>query len=237
MNEEVRDIEEKQVIEQETQPEIVESELVEEVAEEKIEEEAPKEDFSNNAFEDNVKNLREAKNYAAERASKAEYERDELIKYIEAIQQQANSAQPQKQNNLGIKDDDYVQGEHLGKVNNELENVRNELLQLKKHSEETTAELKLNNEFSDFNNVVNAKNVKAFIDKYPEMRGSIVNNDPLYNRGKATYRLIKKFMGDAVKQPVSKANQETIRNNTGKPRSTSSIKFAPIESKSFCQRI
>ena len=198
--------------------------IVEEVAEPVVQEEQEKQDFSHNALNENIKNLREAKNYEAERAAKAEYERDQLAKYLENMQQQINGGQPVKKDDLGLQDDDYVEGKHLGKVNSELKKVRNELNQWKQYSEETTAELKLNNEFSDFNNIVNENTVQEFIKKYPEMRSSIVNNEPLYNRGKVTYKLIKKFMGNDLNKKANKSNQSAIQNNTNKPRPTAAIK-------------
>lgn len=214
-----------EIVEQEVQPGVIQDTSADEIVAEPAPESEAKQDFSHNAFEDNIKNLREAKAYEAERATKAEYERDQLVKYIDNIQQQLNGGQPpqQQQNELGIKADDYVQGEHLGKVTNEMKQMRDELHQWKQYSEETTAELKLNNEFSDFNDVVNTDSVKSFLKKYPEMRGSVTNNNPLYDRGKATYRLIKKFMGDTAKSPVNKSNQARVQNNTGKPLPTASV--------------
>ena len=60
--------------------------------------------------------------------------------------------------------------------------------------------------------------------EYPELKPSIQNNDPLYNRGKATYRLIKKFINKDKQQPVNKHNQAKVEANTGKPMPTSAIK-------------
>ena len=206
-----------QVTQPEIQEEVIQEAPVEEIVEETIQEEAPIE--QDNA----VRNLREAKEREMQRATKAEYERDQLAKYVENIQRQMSGGQQQPQNDLGIEDDDYVEGKHLGKVTAQMKQMQNELQQWKNYSEETTAELKLNSEFSDFNDVVTEESVKAFIKEYPEMRGSIQNSDPLYNRGKATYRLIKKFMGDKIKPKVNKVNQAMVQNNTGKPRPTSSI--------------
>lgn len=230
MNEEINQQDVQPEIQEEVvQPEVVQPEVVQP---EEPASEPQQEDFSHNAFEENVKNLREAKEVEAQRAAleaqraaQAEKERDQLAMYVQNIQQQVNGGQPPApQNSLGIEDDDYVEGKHLGQVTQQMQQMQAELQQWKNYSEETTAELKLNNEFSDFSNIVTKENVDAFIKQYPEMRGSIQNNDPLYNRGKATYRLIKKFMGDSVQKPINKSNQARVQNNTGKPRPTSSIK-------------
>jgi len=213
-----------EVIKDEVQPELVENTQVEETIDEQPEqqEEVRSED-TNNTFQDNIKNLRESKEREAQRALKAEYERDQLIKYFETMKQQANGQPVQEPNELDIKDDEYIDGKHLNKVTKQIQNMQNELHQWKQYSEETTAELKLNNEFSDFNSVVTAENVKEFIKRYPEMRSIVQNNDTLYNRGKGTYKAIKKFMGDNLKSNINKSQQTKIQNNSIKPRPTSSI--------------
>jgi len=215
-----------EMIEQEVQqPEVQEEVIQEEVVEPEIQEQPQQEqrDFAHNAFEENVKNLREAKTREEERASRAEYERDQLARYVENIQQQVNGGQAQQPQDA-LQDDDYIEGKQFKQVTKQMQDMKQELQQWKNYSEETTAELKLNNEFSDFNNVVTGENVKAFLKEYPEMRGSVQNNDPLYNRGKATYRLIKKFMGeDMVKPVVNKKNQVKVQKNMNTPRPTSAI--------------
>jgi len=216
-----------EILEPEIQPENTETipEEVQEAQEVSQAEPEPQKEqnFEHNAFEENVKSLREAKKREEERAAQAEYERDQLAKYVENIQHQLKSPQ-QPQNDIGIKDDEYVEGKHLGKVTSKMKQMEQQLQQWKAYSEEMTAELKLNNEFSDFSEVVTADNVKSFLKEHPEMRSSVQNNDPLYNRGKATYKLIKKFMKDDKKSSVNKNNQKKVYDNTGKPRPTSSIK-------------
>jgi len=168
-----------------------------------------------NAFDENIKNLRQAK-------QQAEYERDQMAQYIRNVEAQLGFQQQQSQQEA-FQEDAYVEGKDLNKVANQMNQMKQELDQWRSYSEEMTAELKLNNEFSDFNNVVTADNVKTFLKKYPELKSSIQNNDPLYNRGKATYRLIKKFMKED-QQPVNQHNQVKVDTNTGKPIPTTAIK-------------
>ena len=174
-------------------------------------------------YEDNIVALRELREAEAKRAARAEYERDELARYVEGIQRQLSEPQQTRQNEYGIQDDDYVEGKHLGKVANQMKELKKEVHQWKTYSEETTAELKLNNEFNDFNNVVTEKNVQAFLAQYPEMRGSIQNSDTLYNRGKAAYKLIKKFMAPTQQQQINQRNQTKAQQNLGKPMPSSSL--------------
>lgn len=170
--------------------------------------------YQDNQYEDNLRNLRQAK-------EQAEYERDQLVQYFQSLQQQN---QPQTQeDDLGIAEDDFVEGKHLGRVTKQVKQMQQELQHWRNYSEEATAELKLNNEFKDFNNVVTADNVRSLVEQYPELRSSIQNNEPLYNRGKATYRLIKKFLGDSA-IPAKRMQKAKIQNNVNKPMSSSSIK-------------
>jgi len=215
--------ENEETVQQEVQPQVEEQvEAVQNVepVESPQEEQSAEQNFEHNKLEDNLRELRAAKRREKERAEQAEYERDQLVKYFENMQKQP---QQQQQDDIGVSPDDYVEGKHLGKVTKTVKELKQEVQQWKAYSEEMTAELKLSSEFSDFNDVVTADNVKAFIKRHPEMRGAIQNSDPLYNRGKATYRLIKQFMGEEV-APVDRVKQAKIQNNASTPRPSASIK-------------
>jgi len=216
MNEEVQE----QQVQEEVQADVVEQEQPsqQEAVEQPQESPPVKENFEGNKFEENIRSLRESK-------EQAEYERDQLARYVENIKQQLGGVQQQQpQNDIGISDDDYVEGRQLKNVTKSVKQLESEVQQWKQHSEEITAELKLNSEFSDFNDVVTADNVKALVKKHPELRSSVQGNAPLYSRGKATYKLIKKFMGEKTQQKVNKNNQKKVQNNIGKPVSSSAVK-------------
>jgi len=170
----------------------------------------------------NFRQLREQQELERERAIRAEYERDQLMQYIQAQQQQKQQPQ-QAPNPLGLSDDDYVEGKHLGKVNKSVEELKREVQQWKAHNEEVTAELKLTSEFNDFNNVVTSKNVEKLLKEYPELSSTVRGNDPLYNRGKATYRLIKKFLGDNTKQTIKQSMPQSMPQKQV-PRSAATLK-------------
>lgn len=175
-------------------------------------EEAPPVQKKDNDYESNVVSLREARERDRDRASKAEYERDQLLAYFNSIQQQQQ--QPPK-SNLGIADDEFVEGKHLGQVSNKVNSLQSEVQEYK----DMLAELKLNNEFNDFNNVVTEDNVKRLINENPELKASLINGDSLYNRGKVAYKLIKKFMASH-----SNNKPQGLYDQAQKPRSSASIK-------------
>jgi len=210
-----------QVVDEITEQQIPEQSVDAEVNQGEQSQEAPAETdkYQDNQYEDNVKALREAKEEQRRRAELAEQERDQIIKYLES---QQKAAQPQ--DDFGIREDDYVEGKDLIKVSKTVKQYKQEADHYRAQSEEMLAELKLNNEFKDFNQVVTSDNVQSLIKKYPELKSSIVNNDPLYTRGKSTYRLIKKFMGDDIQTPDNTIKKAKIKKNMGKPRPASSVK-------------
>lgn len=218
MNEEIQEsqVQESQVQEEVEAQEVEEPEVQEQVEQTVEESQEEKQNFEHNSFQENLRKMRESK-------EQAEYERDQLAQYVENIKRQFASPK-QNDDEFGIKEDEYVEGKDFNRVSKNVKKLQQEVQQWRAYSEEATAELKLNNEFNDFNQVVTSKNVKALIKKHPELRSSVQNNDPLYSRGKATYKLIKKFMSDEIDQPVNKTNQRKVQNNIGKPRSSVSVK-------------
>lgn len=188
--------------------ETINEEEQEEIGEE-VAEPQPEVKPRSNDYQENLVTLRESKERERDRAIKAEYERDQLIAYFNAVKQQQQQSQPQ--HNLGLADDEYVEAKHLNPITNEVKTLKQEVDEYK----EMLAELKLNNEYKDFNNVVTKQNVEILLRDNPELRSSILNDDSLYNRGKATYKLIKKFMN----QPPSDQYQMSQ-----KPRSSASVK-------------
>jgi len=171
----------------------------------------------NNDFEENVKQLRESKKREQERAERAEYERDQILQYVQRLNN-PQGVQQQEAKKAFVNEDDYVEPQHVNYINDTLEGLRKEVSDFKMHNEEVTADLKLKAEFSDFNNIVTRKNIKNLLDDYPEMEEIIRGRAPLYTRGKATYRLIKKFLDDKTDDAMNHVAQNKINNNFNKPR-------------------
>lgn len=200
-------------------------------------EEAPKEEVNqeerveesqetkSNDYQENIKNLRDSRKHEQERADRAEHERDQMLQYLERMNQASIGNQEPKDNiaeELGVGKDDFVEGEQLAKVARSVKQNRQDMYEMAARNEEMTAELKLKSEYSDFDEIVTSENVKEFIKQNPELKSSIQNNDPIYSRGKATYRLIKKFM-KKESQPNYEKKNDKAQDNSSKPRPTSSV--------------
>ena len=183
-----------------------------------------------NSLEENIRLLRESKKREEERARIAEQERDQMAAYLQSLTQgqPQNVQQQQQPKNMFVNDDDFVEPKHVNYINETLEGLRKEVSQFKMHNEEITADLKLKSEFNDFHNIVTKKNVEALLNQYPEMSEIVQGQAPLYNRGKATYRLIKNFLKEQAEEAVIQSNHQSIQNNFDKPRP--SVAAAPNKS-------
>jgi len=181
---------------------------------------------ANSDLDENIKLLRESKKREQERAERAEFERDQMMKYVQSLNNPQAVQQPQQQpktNSLNLSKDDFVEPEHVNHIQDSVEGLRQEVNEWKMRNEETTADLKLRSEFDDFNNIVTSKNVEDLLGQYPEMSEIVRGQAPLYTRGKATYRLIKKFMSEQANKAVNQNTEKTIQNNFNKPRPAVSV--------------
>jgi len=174
-------------------------------------------------LDENIKLLRESKKREQERAERAEYERDQMLRYVQSlnnpqVQQPQQQPTQQQRNALGLGEDDFVEPKHVNHIHDSVEGLRQEVNEWKMRNEETTADLKLRSEFNDFNDIVTSKNVEELLGQYPEMSEIVRGQAPLYTRGKATYRLIKKFMSEKANKAVTQSTQKTIEDNFNKPR-------------------
>jgi len=178
--------------------------------------------------DDNLRIMRENQKRDQERAETAEKERDEMAKYIENLRyqqnQQSNARQPLEiERTFGLTGDDFVEPKHLNAVMENQKRQQAEMNEWRLQQEETTAEMRLVSEYKDFNNVVTEVNIKNFIKEHPEMRSTFVNNDPIYSKAKAAYKVLKKFSTSESKEAKYEKEYEKIQNNNNKPRPTSSV--------------
>jgi hypothetical protein len=202
-----------QVPQQEESPEVVEEQVPQE-QQETVQEVAKKESDK----EKNLKILRE-------RAERAERERDQLMQA--ALRDQQQNLGPKKvsqvleedeEDEIGLGNDDIVEGKHLSKVQKEIRNLKKELNQYKQQSSTQTAEARLKSQYSDFDNVVTRENIDLLAHSYPELAQTLRNAPDLYTQGSAAYTLIKKF----IEQPKPFEALQTER-NIAKPRPSNSI--------------
>ena len=158
-----------------------------------------------------------------ERAEAAERRSLELERMMQQnmSQQQANKIEvTNDDDDFDISDDTYIEGKHLKKY---VKNLKQELKNTKKQFEEynqqnalTQAEIKLKNQFSDFDNVVNKENLEKLQHQKPVLYRTILANTDIYDKGYAAYELIKSsgIIADQYQELDKK-----VEENKAKPRS------------------
>lgn len=160
--------------------------------------------------ERNLARLREAR-------ERAEYERDEAIRYIQ--QMEAKKNQPvEEEDVVNWESDEFVEAKA---VNRKLKNLENKLRQYETQTAYQVTEARLKSQFQDFDRVVNNESVAALRASYPEIAESLHQTPDLYNKAVSTYNIIKKFgLAESEKNLVDKAQ---VARNAAKPKATNSI--------------
>lgn len=132
---------------------------------------------------------------SAERRS-LELERMMQINMSQQKHQQTNRLQIEEEDDyLDVNDDTYIEGKHLKKY---VKNLKQELKNTKKQFEEYNqqnalhqAEMRLKNQFTDFDSVVNKENLEMLQHQKPVLYRTILANSDIYDKGYAAYEMIK----------------------------------------------
>ena len=154
---------------------------------------------------------------------KTQQERDELfnhIKNIEAKNKSNISSNDIYDEDFNLDPDAIAEGKHLHKVNNEVKNLKKQLQEMKRFSEETQAENKLKSKYSDFDQVVSEDNIEMLKESHPDLWNTIASAPNLYNRGLSAYMFIKSLSPNQVSYEEDKVS---IQKNMAKPRSMTSV--------------
>ncbi len=158
-----------------------------------------------------------------ERAETAERRSLELERMMQMnmSQQQNNKIQVvDNDDDFDISDDTYIEGKHLKRY---VKNLKQELKNTKKQFEEfnqqnalTQAEMRLKNQFNDFETVVNKENLEKLQQQKPALYRTILSNPDIYDKGYTAYELIKNS-GILVDQ--YQELDKKVEENKSKPRS------------------
>ena len=188
--------------------EALEQQEVQENVQEQTQEAAPQAQVDDR--ERNLARLREAR-------ERAEYERDEAIRYIHQMEAQKN--QPvEEEDTVNWESDEFVEAKS---VNKKLKHLENKLRQYENQTAYQVTEARLKSQFSDFDKVVNNESVAALRAAYPEIAESLHQTPDLFNKAAATYNIIKKFgLSQTDKNLMDKAQ---VARNAAKPKSSNSI--------------
>jgi len=168
--------------EQEQEQEIIQEPVVQEQEYEQVEEEQELEESELEEpvvkKEDNFKKLRI-------RASQAERERDEALEYIRRMQQQSQPVQkvqePEEDDfEVAIEDEALIEGKQLKQLVREIKNLKKTVRQYETKSQvnsQQTIELRLRNQFPDFDKVVTRENLVQLREVNPDLADTILKNE------------------------------------------------------------
>jgi hypothetical protein len=159
-----------------------------------------------------------------ERAEAAERRSQELERMIQMnMSQQQNNKMNVVDNDdedFGLSDDTYIEGKHLKKyvksLKQELKNTRKQFEEYNQQNALTQAEIRLKNQFNDFDTVVNKENLEKLQQQKPALYRTILANPDVYDKGYTAYELIKHsgIISDQYEDLDRK-----VEENRSKPRS------------------
>lgn len=131
---------------------------------------------------------------------------------------------PQEQPNLdySINDDDLVEGRHLSKVDQKIKNLEAKLRQYEQQTVLSATEVRLKQQYPDFDSVVSSENIANLSAAYPELATSINHSPDLYTKAVSAYTLIKK-LGIGVTPDTYESDRALVQKNAAKPKSLASI--------------
>jgi len=162
-----------------------------------------------------------------ERAEAAERRAQELERMVQMNMSQQSQQKMHVVDNddddFDMSDDTYVEGKHLKKY---VKNLKQELKNTKKQFEEYNqqnamhqAEMRLKNQFNDFESVVSKENLEKLQQQKPVLYRTILANSDIYDKGYAAYEFIKSsgILSDQYQELDRK-----VEENKFKPRSAAS---------------
>ena len=156
--------------------------------------EKPQQNVMPDQKEVNMRILRER----AETAERRSLELERMVQMNMSQQNQNNNKMQLADNDdddFDMGDDTYVEGKHLKKY---VKNLKQELKNTKRQFEEynqqnaiTNAEMRLKNQFNDFESVVSKENLERLQQQKPALYRTILANTDIYDKGYTAYELIK----------------------------------------------
>ena len=182
----------------------------------------PKDDKPSAA--ESFKVVREAK-------EKAERERDILLNQMMEYQKEKEFREKQYKKeepkpvdddiDFNIDEDGLVEGRYVKRVTNKLKNLEKQLKGYESQSRQQSIEVKIKQDFPDFESVVSKENVDMLNSQFPEIARTLSDTSDLYNKAASAYSVIKKF-GIYRENPHEEDRVKALR-NTQKPRPLASV--------------
>jgi len=155
------------------------------------------------------KTLREAR-------EKAERERDELKRQLEAARAPKPEPIQQPVQDYVLGEEEMVEGRHLSKYDRDIKALREELQRTRQEASIASVENKLKAQYNDFDSIVNKENLEVLQRIHPEIAATIQNSPDLYNKAVTAYTLLKRL---GISGSVAQKEQAAVaHNNATKPR-------------------
>jgi len=158
-----------------------------------------------------------------ERAETAERRSLELERMVQMnmSQQQTNKIQMvDEDDDFDVSDDTYVEGKHLKKyvksLKQELRNTKKQFEEYNQQNALTQAEMKLKNQFNDFDTIVTQENLRKLEAQKPSLYRTILSNPDVYDKGYTAYELIKH---SGILENQYQELDKRVEENRIKPRS------------------
>lgn len=142
--------------------------------------------------ESNMRILRER----AEAAERRSLELERMVQMNMSQNQQATKMQVvDEDDDFDMSDDTYVEGKHLKKyvksLKQELKNTKKQFEDFNQQNAMTQAEIRLKNQFNDFEAIVSKENLEKLAAQKPALYRTILASPDMYDRGYTAYEMIK----------------------------------------------
>ena len=142
----------------------------------------------------------------------------ETKEQLERENRELRQKMQQSQEDLGIDDDDIVEGRVIKKLSKQIRDLESA------HHKERLSVIpeRLSNKFSDFDQVVTQENVKKLEQSEPELYASITSGNDLYAKGVSVYKTLK-AMG-IVPPENYQSQKDKVQANQTRPVSAQAIR-------------
>jgi len=195
----------------------MEQEQVEEQTPEPIAEPTPQSEDSGYKVNMRIKALRLAK-------EKAEKERDDILRLAQMNQSFNKPREEEKQvtkPRTRLRSDELVEGTHVNELDDELQQLKQQLLRQQQQSYNENSKLRLKAKFNDFEQVVNQETIEMLQVLQPEIAQTLNSTQDIYAAGVTAYNIIKNL---GLKPEANyESDIKRIQTNAAKPKPMVSI--------------
>jgi len=160
---------------------------------------------------------------------RAERERDELMRQLQEMQSKSSNSQTSHQiqqvkediQELTLNPDDLAEGKHLIQLVNKIKRLEEKLEESAQKSYLSTTEMKVKNDFPDFEKVASFENLKRLREQDPDLADAILNTKDPYKQHALAYKMVKQ-MG-IYREDKYEEDRERAQRNANKPKPLTSI--------------